>query len=369
MGLSSAYHLARSGCKRVTLLEKKGLFGAGATGENAGGIRHQFSTAVNIELSKHSIAMLREFEETMGQPIDLRLCGYLFLIDNELDLKSFHSSVLLQHALGIGTEELGPNEILDRLPEFNLEGVIGGTYYSGDGLADPGGVVQGYASQARRMGADLRVDCPALEIVTAGDRITGVRTVHETIHTQNVLIAAGPWSSPLAGQIGVYLPVQPLRRQIMVTRPLDIDLDRMPFVIDFSQSLYFHPEGGGILTGMSNPNESPGFKTGLDDEWRLTHLSAALHRLPLLEGAELQTEWAGHYETTPDSQAIIGRIPEFDGLFTCTGFSGHGFMHGPVCGLLMAEEILEGKARTVDITPLRWDRFKQRELADEFNVI
>ena len=163
----------------------------------------------------------------------------------------------------------------------------------------------------------------------------------------------------------------PVRRQIVVTRPIpngQVTRD-FPFTIDFSRSLYFHYESGGILTGMSNPDQPPGFDVTVDPEWRELHLAQAMRRLPLLADAAIATEWAGLYEVTPDDQPILGRLPHADGLVACTGFSGHGFMHGPVAGLLMAEEILEGKAHSVDIDSLRWQRFESGVSSAEYNVV
>jgi sarcosine oxidase subunit beta len=145
--------------------------------------------------------------------------------------------------------------------------------------------------------------------------------------------------------------------------------DDFPFVIDFAQSLYFHPEGEGILTGMSNPDETPGFDQSVDTAWELVHLTAAMERFPLLEQASLASRWAGLYEVSPDAHPILGRVPELEGFYCINGFSGHGMMHGPACGLLLAEEILDGEAHTLDIAPLRLDRFREGKELVEYHVV
>jgi len=183
------------------------------------------------------------------------------------------------------------------------------------------------------------------------------------------VIAAGPWSGQVGRLAGIELPVQPIRRQIATTRPIQGITREFPFIIDFARSLYFHYEGGGILTGMSNPDQKPGFDISVDAAWRLVHFENAIDRLPLLADAEILSEWAGLYEVTPDDQPILGRLPHAEGLISCTGFSGHGFMQGPICGLLMAEEILDGRAHTVDIDPLRWHRFEAGADASEYNIV
>jgi sarcosine oxidase subunit beta len=160
-----------------------------------------------------------------------------------------------------------------------------------------------------------------------------------------------------------------VRRQWLTTTPLPQLPPDFPFVIDFAQSLYFHPEGQGLLTGMSNPNEPPGDNQDVDPEWELVHLEAAMQRLPLLaEGAGVVSRWAGLYEVTPDAHPILGRTP-LRGFHLVTGFSGHGFMHGPICGLLMSEILLDGQAQTVDISALALSRFERNQEIMEYNVV
>jgi sarcosine oxidase subunit beta len=167
----------------------------------------------------------------------------------------------------------------------------------------------------------------------------------------------------------VDVPIEPLRRQIAVTGPIPELSPDFPFVIDFDRSLYFHREGDGLLTGMSNPNEEVSFDQSVDADWELEHFEAALNRLPLLERASVASRWAGLYEVSPDAHPILGRIPRVEGFHCIGGFSGHGFMHGPACGLLLAEEILDGGAHTLDISSLHIDRFENGSSIVEYNVV
>jgi sarcosine oxidase subunit beta len=167
---------------------------------------------------------------------------------------------------------------------------------------------------------------------------------------------------------GVDVPITPLRRQWLTTSPLpDIPKD-FPFVLDFAQSLYFHREGPGLLTGMSNSHETPGFDQSIDPEWELVHMEAAIARLPMLEKAGLASNLAGLYENTPDAHPIYGKTP-VGGFYIVAGFSGHGFMHGPISGKLMAEIILDGHASTVDVSMLDLARFSEGRLIYEYNVV
>jgi len=369
MGASTAYHLAKRGCTSVVVLEAGEMFGLGSTGLNAGGVRYQFASRVNIELSKLSFAMMERFADEMDQELGLRRCGYLFMLDRSNDLEQFHRNVALQNSLGVPSRIVTTDEIAALAPEVDVTGIIGGSWCPADGLVDPHGLLQGYVSNARRLGANLRTGARVEGVDVVDGRVVAVRTKDDAIATQNVVIAAGPWSASVGEMVDIDIPIEPIRRQIAVTGPIPGLRPDFPFVIDFSRSLYFHREGPGILTGKSNNDEQAGFDTSLDQEWRLRHFEDAAYRLPLLADAEISAEWAGLYEVTPDDQPILGKLPEVEGLFICAGFSGHGLKHGPASGLLMAEEILDGKAHSIDIDRLRWGRFASGVTAAEYNVV
>jgi sarcosine oxidase subunit beta len=167
---------------------------------------------------------------------------------------------------------------------------------------------------------------------------------------------------------GIDIPITPIRRQMFTTTPLPEIAPDFPYVIDFAQSLYFHREGDGLLIGMSNPDEKPGFNQNVDPQWELVNMAAASARLPLLETASLVAHWAGLYEVTPDAHPIFGSTP-IEGFYVCGGFSGHGFMHGPIAGKLMAEFLLDGQAHTVDVSRLNLARFSEDKLIKEYNVV
>lgn len=377
MGASAAYHLAKRGGVSVTLLEKDEQFGQGSTGLCAGGIRHQFSTEVNIRLSIASIQMMERFPEEIGQEIGLNLVGYLFILDDEQDMAKFRQNVALQNSLGIDSRVLSVDEIQQRVPLLNLDGVVGGTFYERDGLADPNSIVQGYINRTRQLskaaGAapiHMLTETPVTGVRLANGQIEAVVTPQGEIATRTVVIAAGAWSGLIGQMIGLDIPIVPVRRQIAVTTPIPELPPDFPFVLFFGNSLYFHLESGqSILTGMSNPDEPPSFSLKVDRNWTETHLMAAMDRFPLLEKAGLLSEWAGPYEVTPDEQAILGKLPGLDGAIIAAGFSGHGFMHGPIVGQLMAEEILDGRAFTVNIDDLRYERFAAGMDVAEYNII
>ncbi|MDQ2690415.1 MAG: FAD-binding oxidoreductase, partial [Chloroflexota bacterium] len=229
-------------------------------------------------------------------------------------------------------------------------------------------VVAGYIRAAQKMGARALTRAAVTGIRVDRGEVAAVESTQGLIQTRMVLNAAGPWAGSVGQMAGVPIPIVPLRRQMFTTNALpEIPAD-FPFVIDFSQSLYFHREGEGLLIGMSNQNEKPGFDQSLDEDFEFVTLEAALERMPLLERASRASHWAGLYEVTPDAHPIFGGSP-VKGFNICAGFSGHGFMHGPVAGKLMAEYILDGSFSTVDVSVLDLARFEEGRLIKEYNVV
>lgn len=368
MGASTAYHLAARGAKNVVLLEKEDFFGLGATGRCAGGVRYQFATEINVRLSIESLPMLERFEDETGQAVDFHKCGYLFVLTTPQDVTAFQHNFAMQNRLGVGTQWLDGDEIRRRLPMMRLDDVLSGTFNPQDGLVDPNGVVMGYISAGQRLGVKAISSCPVTAIMVEHERVSGVITPLGAVAAPVIVDATGPWSALTCGMAGVQVPITPIRRQWLTTSALPEIPSDFPFVIDFAQSLYFHREGPGLLTGMSNNAEPPGYDQNVDPEWELVHMEAAIARMPLLENAGLASNLAGLYEVTPDAHPIFGKTP-VAGLFLISGFSGHGFMHGPISGKLMAEIILDGHAHTLDVSMLDLARFTDNRLIHEYNVV
>jgi sarcosine oxidase subunit beta len=367
MGASTAYHLAKRGLKNIVLLERDELFGQGATGRCAGGVRYQFGTEVNIKLSLASLPMIERFKDETGQDVNYRKCGYLFALTEEKDIKEFKRNVELQNKLGARTEWLSGDEIRKRLPQMKFDDALAGSFNPDDGLVDPNSVVMGYIGAAQRLGVKAINNAGVNGIRLSGEKVTAVETAQGVIETRLIVNAAGPWSNQIGQMAGVHIPIQPIRRQMFTTTPLPEIPPDFPFVIDFSKSLYFHREGEGLLVGMSNQDEKPGFDQNVDEAFELKNLEAAVERMPLLEKARRASHWAGLYEVTPDAHPIFGKTP-VDGFLVVAGFSGHGFMHGPISGKLMSEFILDGKFSSVDVSSLNLARFKGN-LNQEYNVV
>ena len=369
VGASTAYHLATAGVEHVVLLERADTVATGSTGACAGGFRHQFSSRINIELSLASVPMILRFTQEHGLPLDVVQDGYLFLVRNEHDWDEFRAGAELQRSLGIDTQLLAPDEAAAIAPGIAIDDVVGATYCSDDGIADPSGLTQGYATLARRAGADLRLGVEVVAIETDGDAVIAVRTVEGSIATRAVVNAAGPWAGTLAASAGVVLPLEAIPRMVVTTGPFPGAPARRTLVIDAATTYYFHKEGDGVLTGMGGRDERPSFSTNVDLRFIEEELlPTAIRVFPPIEHAGLARMWAGLYEMTPDRHPIIGESP-VHGLFLANGFSGHGFQHAPVVGKLIAELIVEGTAHTVDISSLGLDRFGRGDLVVEGRVV
>jgi len=368
MGASTAYHLAKCGIKDIVLLEKEEFFGTGATGRCAGGVRYQFSTEINVRLSLESLPMIERFKDQIGQDVDYRQCGYLLIATNEKDATTFKHNVDMQNRLGVQTQLLTGEEVRARLPLMKFADALAGTFNQKDGVVDPNSVVAGYVSAAQKMGAKAITRAEVTGIRVRGGEVEAVETTQGLIQTRTVLNAAGPWAGLIGEMAGVEIPIVPVRRQMFTTNTLKEIPEDFPFVIDFAQSLYFHREGDGLLIGMSNQNEQPGFDQNVDEEFELENFEAAMERMPLLERASRASHWAGLYEVTPDAHPIFGGSL-VKGFNICAGFSGHGFMHGPVAGKLMTEYILDGEFTTLDVSMLDLARFEEERLIKEYNVV
>lgn len=372
VGLSAAYHLAAAGVRDVILLEREAGLGLGSTGKCAGGFRHQFSSEVNVRLSLASVPMIRGFAEEHGLPLDVHVDGYLFLCRDERTWAGYQAAAAMQRRLGARAELLGAAACASLIPGLAVDEVVGATFGPDDGIADPSGLVNGYATIARRAGATIRLGAPvsALRASADGSRIAGVSTAAGDIDAPLVVLAAGVWSRELAAPLGIELAVEPHARQLVQTTDFPGRPERRTLVIDTASLCFFHREGSGVLMGVPPARDAPTFELRTDDRFVAEELvPAAMHLLPSIEDAGFATTWVGLYEMTPDHHPIIGPIRGLDGLLVATGFSGHGFQHAPVTGKLLAEIATTGAARTVDIAVLRPERFADGEPIVEAFVV
>jgi sarcosine oxidase subunit beta len=374
MGTSIAYHLAAAGVGRVVLLEREPALGTGSTGRCAGGFRHQFGSEINVRLSLASVAMIRRFSEEHGLPLDVHVDGYLFLVRDDASWAEHRAAAAMQRSLGARVEELDAAAVGALVPGVATEGIVGATFGPDDGIADPSGLANGYATLARRAGASVRLGVQVTAIRTAGSgaagRIAGVETSDGGIEAPIVVNAAGVWAPALGRTCGVELPIEPQPRHVVVTSGFAGRPERRTLVIDTETMFYFHREGDGVLMGMPRLLDAVAtFDTRVDDGWIADELlPAAIRVLPALETAGLAQAWVGLYEMTPDRHAILGPVAGLDGLYLAVGFSGHGFQHAPIVGQVIGE-LIRGVPPTVDVSSLRLERFATGDEIRESHVV
>ena len=368
MGTSTAYHLAKRGCKDVVLVERDQL-ASGSTALSAGGIRLQFSLESNIRIAMESLRTFERFAEEFDTEIDFRQHGYLFLATEPKDWVEFQANVALQQCMGVPVRLLSPQEIRDMAPYLYLDDVLGGTFCPRDGYADPYSVAMGFARQARRLGVNIREETEALDIKVNKGKVRAVVTNQGEIATPVVVNVAGPWAAQVGRMVGLKLPVLPYRRQVLVTAPFDELPRQIPMIIDFAPSFYFRREGASILMGMTDKDEPPRFNTNFDLAFLAKVGEKAAYRAPILDRADFMRGWGGLYEVTPDDNPIIGKdIGGVEGFYCAVGFSGHGFMQSPSVGRILADLVTSGQT-DIDLSPFRLERFKVEEMIGEKRVV
>lgn len=372
MGTSIAFHLAEAGVRDVLLIEQ-GQLGSGSTCKAAGGVRAQFSDPVNIALGLRGLEAFEDFPNRPGQIIDLHQVGYLFLLTTPEQVATYEASIALQNSMGVPSRLLTAMEAKALSPSIDTSGVLAAAFHERDGYCSPESVVLGYASGARRHGAQVRTGITATGIDVTGGTITAVHTDHGSIKAGAVICAAGAWSATVGDWAGVRLPVVPIRRQILITEPLDnaileIMPDHMPMTIDAASTFYFHREGPGVLLGMSYQDEQPGFHLDYSDDWMPDLVAAMEARCPALLDVGIAHRWTGMYEVTPDHNALLGESTEVSRFLYATGFSGHGFLQGPAVGEVM-RDIYLGNEPFIDVSPFTAERFDHGHLRGEVNIV
>jgi sarcosine oxidase, subunit beta len=371
MGTSTAYHLARAGVRGVVLVEANEL-ASGSSGKPLGGVRAQFSDPANIELGARSLAAFHRFAEDFGVDIGYQQVGYLFLIRDAAVLPRHQASVELQNSLGVDSRLISAAEAAELSPYVDARTVVAAAWSPTDGFARPTAVVNAYAAAAAQLGAEVRTHTPVVGIDQVGDGRVAVRMRDGQVYTTpTVICTCGAWSKKIGAMVDVELPIEPLRRQIAFTTPMDPRPPRVPFTIDYTTTTYFHgnDDGSGLLLGIADKQAKVGFDTAVTTDWH-DELRAALAMFaPGLSGVELVSGWAGLYENTPDHNAVIGEA-DTDGFrfLYAAGFSGHGFLQGPAVGEAVRDLYLHRRP-VVDVSVFDVRRFSGAFERTELNII
>jgi sarcosine oxidase subunit beta len=368
VGASIAYQLTQSGCHDVVLLERESHQGKGSTGKSMGGVRAQFSTAVNIQMSLFSIPFFRDFEDATGHPSGYRAQGYLFVATQPSHMDYLRTNRELQLRMGVkNVESLSREGVLELCPQLRSDDILGGNFCRSDGFVDPHSVMTGFTKRATEYGARVIRETEVTGIEVDAKGVCAVQTAAGRIATRTVVNAAGAWCAAVARMVHVNLPIEPLRRMLVPTEPFDRISHQSPMVVDMATGFHFRPEGRGLLMAWNDHAETPGFKTTFDPAFIEKILSYGVDRLPVLEEAEVNPKraWAGLYAMTPDHHAVLGPVEEVPGFFVANGFSGHGVMHSPATGRIVSDLILRGSTDLIDAKTLSFDRFAEGRLIEE----
>ena len=372
VGSSIAYHLTEAGCRDVLVIERETHQGKGSTGKSMGGVRAQFATPVNIRMSLYSVAFFSTFDEVMGHPSGYRPQGYLFVATAPAHMDYLRENYGRQVEAGLkAVRLLDPRDVARIAPEIRHDDILGGSFCPTDGFVDPHSVMTGFMQKAMERGVRLMRDTAVTGIAVDSRGVSGVETSRGFVSGRTVVNAAGAWAGRVARLAGVDLPVEPLRRMLVPTEPFDKVSHQSPMVVDMKTGFHYRPEGRGLLLAWNDPEETPGFKLDFDRAFIEKVLTRGVERLPCLEEAEVNPRraWAGLYEMTPDHHPVMGPAPDLPGFFLANGFSGHGVMHSPATGRIMADLILHGRCDLVDTSLLGLDRFASGRLLHETAVL
>jgi sarcosine oxidase subunit beta len=366
MGASVAWHLARRGVHEVLLVDRADGPGQGSTGRATGGYRAQYATGINVRLSLLSRAKLLAFADDTGADAGYAPCGYLWLAGSERELAALDDARQVQHASGLA-EAVGvsPDDIRRLNPAIALEGILGGAWCPTDGFIRPGDLLAGYLGGAERLGVRVRwreevtgLDCDARGVAA-------VQTRDGRIPCGAVVNALGAWASGIMDGTGFTLPVTPLRRQVAATVPTAALPATMPMTIFAGDGFHLRVRNDRVLLLWPSPGAAGRpFDDSVDPGWVRTVVAKAHARVPVLRDVPVDPSacWAGLYEMSPDKHAILGAVPGVPNLYVINGSSGHGVMHAPALGQLLAEIVCEGAASTLDTGPLRPGRFTEHDL-------
>ncbi len=369
IGASVAYQLAARGWRDVLVVDRGWRPGLGSTGAATGGFRAQFGTAINVRLSLLARERLARFEDETGVDPGYAPIGYLWLAGSEAEIAALRAARAVQHAEGlreaieVSVEEIARLNSAVRLDGRERDAVIGGAFCPTDGFIRPLSILEGYLGAARRLGARVEwsVEVTGFER-DPRDRITRVRTNRGDIATGAVVNAAGAWAAAVGSLAGIDIPVVPLRRQVAVTAPCALLPQTMPMTIFASDGFHFRVRDDRVLLLRPTPGV-PGrpFDTPVDPEWVARTAAIAHERVPILRDTPIDTPacWAGLYEMSPDKHAILGPASDCENFYLSNGSSGHGVMHAPALGLLLAEIMSDGRASSLDVTALRPSRFAE----------
>ena len=365
-GASTAYNLLTHGAKKVLLIEKY-LIASGGTGRSAAIVRQHYSSEVLVRMVLRSIDVFHHFDEAIGGSAGFVKCGYAFLVPKS-SAEPFRRNIQLQQHLGVDTRIISKQDLLELEPRLELSDVEQICYEPGSGYADPHDTTYSYVNRFRELGGELLQMTSVDGLIMEHGAVRGVRTSKGDIAAGAVVNAAGPWAQPVAKWAGVDVPVKVTREEEIVLETRDVGGPPRLAISDACKAIYYRPLGRSqTLLGRGFPKDyeevdPDHFKESADREFIEEATARLMARLPSFDKALLLNAYTGLYDVSPDWHPILGKVEGVGGFYLCAGFSGHGFKIGPSVGELMAEEILDGRAHSIDIEPLRFERFAKGKL-------
>ena len=363
-GASTAFHLASRGVKNVLLLERRHL-GAGATGKSGALVRMHYTNEPESKLAFESLKIFRDFRNVVGGDCGFEAIGFLQIVPKGYEA-ALARNVARQRGLGINTEVVTADRLTDLLPGCRTDDVGASAWEPDSGFADPNATTFAFAEAARRLGATIQTGCEVTRILTERGRVVGVETAAGRVDAPTVVLVPGAWAGPLLAPLGLEFGLVPHRIQITIFRWPAEYTRRHCAVIDAIHQSWLRPEGTATTligvelgTGHADPNS---FDEGVDPDFVATCRRALAGRLPIMSEATMRGGWAGMIMMSADGRPIIDQIPSVAGLYCMLGDSGTSFKTSPAIGKCLAEWIVDGKPRTVDLTPFRSTRFDDGQL-------
>jgi sarcosine oxidase subunit beta len=365
IGTSVAYALARRRAGRVVLLEKSFL-GAGSSGKSGAIVRQHYSNALTVSMAQKSLRFFEHFGDIVGGPRVFTHTGMVIVI-NQRDRPGLEANIALQRKLGVDVRLVSAKELADLDSRVRLADNELAAFESEAGYVEAVQVVASFADAARREGADVFEGVEVKQLLVENGKITGAETSAGRYLCRTVVLATGPWAARLAAGVGLNLPVQPSRTQVALYRQ-PTELGRGPVYGDFVHGIYFKPTHGDIVHAGSlageeirHPVDPDYYDEAANGAW-LPDIRRRLGlRYPALQRSYGRGGYAALYGITPDWHPILDRLPGIGGAYCAVGFSGHGFKLSPVVGQLMAELVIDGRASTLDLAPLRLARFAEND--------
>ena len=359
-GASIAYALAARGVKAV--LVEKGALASGASGRSSALVRMHYTNEWDARLAWASFPVFRNWTELMGGPGVFTHTGFVNVVAPQF-ADHLRRNVEMLKGIGVNTTAITGAELRDLQPFANVDDIGAAAYEPDSGYANPAETVEGFRRRATELGARVLQWTAVTRVIRQESRVTGVETSAGRIDAGSVIVAAGAWSRRLCAEIGLELHARPKAIDtVAVTRPPELAKGHMVF-IDNVQGNYFRPESGGLtLVGVPCQEwdiDPDTLQTGLPPEAAGVGAQLLTHRIPAMERATLSRGYRAFDGYSADRHAILGRVDGIDGLYLATAFSGSGFKIAPAVGACMAELVIEGRAKTVDIEPFSIQRFAE----------